>query len=349
MSTQKAIVLDGSYASLVTDRPLPKLRPGYVAVKTKAVAINPTDYKSIQRSNVAGALGGCDHAGVVEQIGEGYEKKWKVGDRIAGFAFGNNFRHHDDGAFAEHIIVRADTALRIPESMSFEEAATLGVGSATVGQGLFSRQGLRLDTPDNPNQQGENLFIYGGSTATAAMGIQLATLAGYKVYTVCSPEHFDFVKSRGAVAVFDYKDPTSIDHLRSASQGGFKYVWDTITLPMSAAYCEQLLLPNGLYRSLSPVPISRTDIDVAWTLAYTALGEPVEKRPVLVKLDVSEDYEDGKEFVAMFQKLLLAGKVQTHPYTASSEGLYGILEGLKLLNEGQVRGQKLVYTIDHSR
>lgn len=345
MSVQKAIVLDGTYAGVVTDRPLPKLRPGYLMVRTKAVAVNPTDYKSIRRTNVTGAIGGCDFAGVVEQTGEGYDKEWKVGDRIAGMAFGNNYRHHDDGAFAEYILVRADMALRIPDSMSFEEAATLGVGSNTVGQGLFSRQGLRLDGLDSPNKHGEKLFIYGGSTATAAMGIQLATMAGYKVFTVCSPEHFDFAKSRGAVGVFNYKDPESIEQIKAAAGGEFKYVWDTITLPSSAAYCEQLIQPNGFYRSLSPVPISRTDIDVSWTLAYTTLGEPVEKRPVLVKMDVSEDYEDGRKFVALFEKLLLAGEIKIHPHNVSPEGLDGVLDGLKLLEEGKVRGQKLVYAL----
>lgn len=41
------------------------------------------------------------------------------------------------GAFAERIAAKADVAYRIPTGMTFEEAATLGVGILTAGQGLF--------------------------------------------------------------------------------------------------------------------------------------------------------------------------------------------------------------------
>lgn len=87
MTTMKAIVMVGdAKAQVVTDRPLPKLRDRYVLVKTKAVALNPTDWKHIAKGNIPGLLSGCDFAGVVEEVGTGYSKEWKVGDRIAGLS-----------------------------------------------------------------------------------------------------------------------------------------------------------------------------------------------------------------------------------------------------------------------
>ena len=176
MSTMKALVMKGDkQASVVSDRPLPQLRPGYVLVKVAAVALNPTDWKHIAGLNQPGLLCGCDFAGTVEKTGTGYTKQWKEGDRISSMAHGGNKLQPEDGAFAEHIVAKADVAWRIPQSMSFEEGATLGVGIHTVGQGLF--QALKLDLPaDDAKKKDEYVLIYGGSTATGALGLQFLKL-----------------------------------------------------------------------------------------------------------------------------------------------------------------------------
>jgi NADPH:quinone reductase-like Zn-dependent oxidoreductase len=175
MSTMKALVMKGDrQASVISDLPLPQLRPGYIMVKTVAVALNPTDWKHIARLNQPGLLCGCDYAGIVEQIGTGYTKNWKVGDRISGFAHGGNSKQPEDGAFAEHIVVKADVQWRLPDHMSFEEGSTLGVGVVTCGQGLF--QTLKLDLPMDGAHKDEYVLIYGGSTATGALGIQFLKL-----------------------------------------------------------------------------------------------------------------------------------------------------------------------------
>lgn len=172
----KALVMQGEpgKASLVTDRPYPRLRPGFVLVDVKAVALNPTDWKHVDNINTKGCVVGCDYAGVVAETGTGYSKAWKVGDRICGFALGGNVLEPEDGAFAERVAVKADVQMRIPDSMSFEEAATLGVGVVTCGQGLFQQMGLNL--PDQPSTKGEFILIYGGSSATGTLGIQFAKL-----------------------------------------------------------------------------------------------------------------------------------------------------------------------------
>ena len=58
--------------------------------------------------------------------------------------------------------------------MSFEEAATLGVGVTTVGQALY--QSLGLPYPTEPTKEKVHLLIYGGSTATGTLAIQYAKL-----------------------------------------------------------------------------------------------------------------------------------------------------------------------------
>ena len=174
----KAIVMQGQPGgvSVVTDRQLPTPRPGYLLVDVKAVALNPTDWKHVDTWNTKDCLSGCDYAGVVAETGVGYDKQWEVGDRICGFVHGGNELQLEDGAFAERIAVKADVQIRIPDQLSFSDAATLGAGIWTVGQGLFQQMGLTLPTLKTVQHSGDMILIYGGSSATGSLGIQLAKL-----------------------------------------------------------------------------------------------------------------------------------------------------------------------------
>ena len=82
--------------------------------------------------------------------------------------------NHDAGAFAEYAIAKGNVQLKIPDSLSFEEAATLSVGIMTVGQGLYQSLGLPL--PTQPAKEAFPILIYGGSTATGTLAIQFAKL-----------------------------------------------------------------------------------------------------------------------------------------------------------------------------
>lgn len=94
MSSQKAVVhVSEGVSELRSNVPFPDL-PGdnWLLVKTKAVALNPTDWKNIARATAPGAIAGCDYAGIVEAIGRGVEGV-KVGDRVAGFVRGGKVSH----------------------------------------------------------------------------------------------------------------------------------------------------------------------------------------------------------------------------------------------------------------
>ena len=94
---------------------------------------------------------------------------WLTSSLISG-----NVANHETGAFAEYVIAKGDVQLKIPDQLSFEEAATLGVGITTVGQGLYQSLGLPL--PNQPAKEKFSILIYGGSTATGTLAIQFAKL-----------------------------------------------------------------------------------------------------------------------------------------------------------------------------
>ncbi|RDW65095.1 hypothetical protein BP6252_10746 [Coleophoma cylindrospora] len=342
MATQKAIVLQGlKKAALVTDRPIPKLRPGYILVDVKAVALNPTDWKHREFLNTPGCLSGCDYAGLVAEVGTGYTKKWQRGDRICGVTHGANSLQQEDGAFAEKVVVKADVQMRIPNQMSFEDACTLGVAMVTVAQGLY--QGLHLNLPTEPTTSGEPVLIYGGSSAMGTIGIQFAKLSGYTPITACSPKNFDLVKSMGAVEVFDYRAPDCAEQIKKYTSNNLKLLWDSISSDASVKICSNILAPGGIYGALDPVKLPRDDVKLSHTLAYLGLGEPVEKRGTKWE-DNAKDFEFFKGWVPMAESLLAEGKIKIHP-TRVGKGLEGVLDGMDFMKEGKVSGAKLVYTI----
>lgn len=179
MSTMRALkIADGSAA--VVSAPIPSLRPGHILVKTIAVALNPTDWKHIWAfSGTAGCTSGCDYAGIVTAVNP--DSRFKPGDRVAGWTHGGNISNKEDGSFAEYLVANEGIALKIPEGVSFEQAATLGVGVTTVGQGVYQTLGLPLPGKQEGEGQGEGeerekLLVYGGSTATGTLAVQFAKL-----------------------------------------------------------------------------------------------------------------------------------------------------------------------------
>lgn len=90
VSTRRAVVCpaEGEPKAQVQSVPMPELKDGYLLVKVKAVALNPTDWKSVDIGIASGTNVGCDYAGVVEEIGSGVSKKFEKGDRVCGMVFG---------------------------------------------------------------------------------------------------------------------------------------------------------------------------------------------------------------------------------------------------------------------
>ena len=307
------------------------------------MALNPTDWKHIDYLAPPGVLVGCDYAGVVQDVGKDVKKSFQKGDRICGFAHGSNAVQPEDGTFAEFIVVKGDLQYKIPDNVSFEEAATLGLGVTTAALGLYQSLGLAL--PTQPIQEPVPILIYGGSTATGTLAIQLAKLSGYEVLTTCSPRNFDQVKSIGADNVFDYNDPSSADTIRQLTGDSLTLAFDTISLESSAKYCDRALSSKGGdYSSLLPISIEREDVRDRATMAYTAFGAPFKFGPRDIPAR-PEDRAFSERICTIFEDLLATGKIKVHPPRVETGGLGGVLGGLQLLKEGKISGEKLVYNI----
>ena len=88
-----------------------------------------------------------------------------------------NDANFENGAFARYIAVKGDMQMHIPDGVSFEAAASVGVGIGTTGYALYHVLGLPLPDVDGGQVgEGEPILIYGGSTATGSIAIQFAKM-----------------------------------------------------------------------------------------------------------------------------------------------------------------------------
>jgi NADPH:quinone reductase-like Zn-dependent oxidoreductase len=195
------------------------------------VALNPTDWRHIDFVPCNGAIVGCDYSGIVEAAGSNVKKAFKKGDRVAGFVHGSNAVRSNGGAFAEYVIAKGDIQIHIPEFMSFEAAATFGVGLTTVGQNLYQSMELPFPGDGSSELEGASILIYGGATATGTLAIQLAKLSGLRVITTCSEANRSLMFELGADAVFDYHDPQVGEQIREDTDDALEFVFDTISTP----------------------------------------------------------------------------------------------------------------------
>ena len=198
-----------------------------IVVKNHAVAINPVDWFKQYVGNMLlswikyPAILGGDVAGEVYEVGKGVTR-FRVGDRVLAHAVGIDEKRNraSEGAFQQYTVIRDNLASPIPDSMSYEKACVIPLTCSTAAVGLFQKDYLGLNYPTvPPKPTGEALIVWAGSSSVGSNGIQLATAAGYEVYTVASPKNFDYVKSLGAVGVFDYRSPTVIQDMISALSG----------------------------------------------------------------------------------------------------------------------------------
>ncbi|KAF1934461.1 putative zinc-binding oxidoreductase ToxD [Didymella exigua CBS 183.55] len=346
----KAIKIQPGATAAVMDVPVPRLRPDCVIVKTVAVALNPVDWKHIHFvPKTEGCTVGSDFAGVVRKVGANVST-FRPGDRVAGWTHGGNVSNHEDGSFADYVLAKEGVMLKIPDGVSFTEAATLGVGISTVCQGLY--QSLSVPLPNEPLQERLPLLVYGGSTATGTLAIQFAKMSGLDVITTCSPQHHSMVESLGAKAVFDYKSPTVGKRIRTYTDNKLYHAFDCISTDASARICADALsddvaVKTPIYSSVLYCAFPRQDVHVNVTVAHTIFGKSFFK-PGLGPEDFpasDEDYEFGKRFWQISEKLLAEGKFKVHPPDARAGGLEAVLEGLNEIMRGEVSGKKLVFML----
>lgn len=173
--------------------PDPIIDADEILIDVKAAGINRADV--FQRKGnypappgVPADIPGLEVSGIVAACGDAV-MMWKPGDKVCALLAG--------GGYAEKVKVQEGQCLPIPDNISFAEAASLPETVYTVWSNVFQRCHL---------QKGESFLVHGGSSGIGITAIQLAKLAGCKVYTtVGNQEKEDACLAIGADVVINYK------------------------------------------------------------------------------------------------------------------------------------------------
>ncbi|WEW56048.1 hypothetical protein PRK78_001483 [Emydomyces testavorans] len=354
-ATQRAIIQakepPGSLM-LCEDRALPSLLPGQVLVKTAAVALNPCDWKMPTNFPCPGAGDGSDYAGTIVAIGPDVRPGIKIGDRVAGAVHASNPLNLESGAFAQYVAGYADHLWRVPDRMSMEDATAIGwcvVGS--VGLALFRTMGLP-GTPEKPVEKPTYALVYGGSTASGTMAIQLLKLSGFKVVTTCSPRNFSLVESYGAEKAFDYNSPTCADDIRAYTKNGLRYALDVITEAKSIKLCYAAIgRTGGRYVGFELIPDDlianmRKVVKADWVLGIRMTGLEIAL-PGGYGSKADPDLRVwGRGLAERMEALIHAGKIKPHRPKVNPGGIDAIIAGVERMRRREVSGEKMVYIID---
>ena len=170
--------------------------PGEVLVKVAYSAVNPTDVKrrgsGRELPNFSPIIPGNDGAGVVEAVGEGVDPTC-VGDNV--WIFGAQ-AGRPGGTTAEYCTLPHWMAPPLPEGVSLEHGACLGVPAVTAYHGIFS-DGL---------VDGMTVLVSGGAGRVGSYAVQMAKLGGATVIaTAGTDDNTAYATSLGADHVINYK------------------------------------------------------------------------------------------------------------------------------------------------
>ncbi|MGW0866072.1 zinc-binding dehydrogenase [Streptomyces sp. NPDC002611] len=268
-----ALVLDwpGTCDTLrPADLPTPEPGPGQVRVEVEACGLNPSDY---QRAAYGipewewPAVLGLDVVGVVDAVGE-HVTHVRPGQRVA---------YHGDirerGGFAEYSLADATVLAPVPDGLAPATAAALPSAGLTAYQAVIRRLGVG---------KGDTVLITGGAGGVGGFAVQLAALAGARVFATEAAHNAEHVEALGAEAVIDFRTEDIPTRVRELTDGrGLDAVVDTIGTDSATANLRLLAHGGGLAAiagrpDLSAVPpfgMAPSVHEIALGAAYTVGDE----------------------------------------------------------------------------
>ncbi|MFT6559443.1 zinc-dependent alcohol dehydrogenase family protein [Sneathiella sp.] len=203
----------GLEALTLVERDVPKPGPGEILVRMKANSINYRDLLTIKNAGARGItdqrIPNSDGAGIVEALGEGVTH-YQAGDRVVGCFFQDwvsgpitektmmsALGGPIDGVLAEYVVLKEQGVLPIPESLSFEQAATLPCAAVTAWNCLIEKGEANAG----------DIALLLGTGGVSIFAQQIAKFCGIQtIVTSSSDEKLERVKKLGASTLINYRD-----------------------------------------------------------------------------------------------------------------------------------------------
>ena len=186
--TMRAITITkpgGPEVLAIVERPRPEPSRGEVRVRVRATAVNRADL--LQRMggypappDAPADIPGLEFAGEVDALGPGVESL-VVGDRVFGLVGG--------GAYAELLVTHERAVAKIPECLSYEQAAAVPEAFITAHDAMVTQADLT---------GGETLLVHAVGSGVGTAAVQLGHAFGATVIgTARTPGKLERAKALG--------------------------------------------------------------------------------------------------------------------------------------------------------
>ena len=265
-------------------RPAPG--PGQVVIAVRAAGLNFRDVMNAMGlyPGDPGPLGG-ECAGVVVEVGPGVAHV-QVGDRVMGIA---------PASFAAYALTDARLVTRIPDRLTFEEAATIPIVFLTAHYALNRLGGMH---------EGDRVFIHSASGGVGLAAIQLAQRAGAEVFGAAGTDaKRDYLRSLGVKHVYNSRSLDYADQVLADTDGaGVTMVLNSLAEGYIPANLK-MLAPGGRFLEIGKVGI--------WTPEQMAEARPDVAYHIIALDTLSAEQPDlVGEMLAELAAMFAAGDLQ---------------------------------------
>lgn len=205
----------------ILEMPVPEPEEGEVLVRIRTAGVNPVDWK-IREGYFKDRLPhrfplipGWDMAG--EVVGNGHAaRRFQPGDPVYGYCRRPVVQK---GTYGQYMAIPESYLTRRPLCLSDEQAAGLPLAGLTAYQAVCDAAGLR---------QGQSILVIGASGGVGSMAVQLARIAGARIYAVASASNHAYLEHLGADVPIDYRGEDFARRLQSEEPEGADVVFDLI-------------------------------------------------------------------------------------------------------------------------
>jgi tumor protein p53-inducible protein 3 len=275
------------------DVPDPEPGTREIAIEIHTAALNRADL--LQRRGLyppppgVTDILGMECAGVVSALGPGCTGALRVGERVMALLGG--------GGYAERVVVPEGMAMKVPDALSFEEAAAVPEAFLTAREVLFAAG--RLAATDS-------VLIHAAAGGVGSAAVQLAHNAGARVFATASGGKCDWLRGLGADTVIDYKTEDFADVILARTAGrGVDVILDFI----GAAYAEKhgaCLATLGRHVLIGVLGGAQATVNFASILQkrQSLIGTVMRSRSTQEKIELT------REFVRTTLPLLGDGRVK---------------------------------------
>ncbi|EME85923.1 uncharacterized protein MYCFIDRAFT_39667 [Pseudocercospora fijiensis CIRAD86] len=265
-----------SSAIVNIDRPIPKLRrTGDVVVQVKATTVtrDALTWPELYEAENS-AQPGNDFSGIISAVHDD-ETEFNIGDKVHGMTSA-----HRGGAWAEYVLAEKDEFARMPEDLSWEQAACLPMSAMTADQALFVHAGLKRSGIT------KTVLVTGAAGGVGMYVVQLARFAGHKVIAATSSLSRDraFLQELGADGMLEYNRNNP-----KFEEASFDVVIDTV----GGQVLETLKLSPKLFKRNSDAVLVTID-----SASYDISNEPRETAFPKCKFFILEPSRESLDRIA---------------------------------------------------